>query len=52
MCDLYAMVGSMCGGASIFTMVAIALDRYNVIVKVKIKKNKIKKIQSNRFLLT
>ncbi|XP_012278711.1 rhodopsin [Orussus abietinus] len=33
MCDIYAMVGSLCGGASIWTMTAIALDRYNVIVK-------------------
>lgn len=34
MCDIYAMVGSLCGCASIWTMTAIALDRYNVIVKV------------------
>lgn len=34
MCDIYAMVGSLCGCASIWSMVAIALDRYNVIVKV------------------
>ncbi|XP_011311423.1 rhodopsin [Fopius arisanus] len=33
MCDIYAMVGSLCGGASIWTMTAIAYDRYNVIVK-------------------
>ncbi|KAK0163558.1 hypothetical protein PV327_007228 [Microctonus hyperodae] len=33
MCDIYAMVGSLCGGASIWTMTFIALDRYNVIVK-------------------
>ncbi|XP_024947873.1 rhodopsin isoform X2 [Cephus cinctus] len=33
MCDIYAMVGSLCGGASIWTMTAISLDRYNVIVK-------------------
>ncbi|XP_034938625.1 rhodopsin-like [Chelonus insularis] len=33
MCDIYAMVGSLCGGASIWTMTAIAMDRYNVIVK-------------------
>ncbi|XP_011882363.1 PREDICTED: rhodopsin-like [Vollenhovia emeryi] len=33
MCDIYAMVGSLCGGASIWTMTAVALDRYNVIVK-------------------
>ncbi|KOC59207.1 Rhodopsin [Habropoda laboriosa] len=33
MCDIYAMVGSLCGCASIWTMTAIALDRYNVIVK-------------------
>ncbi|XP_012261693.1 rhodopsin-like isoform X2 [Athalia rosae] len=33
MCDVYAMVGSLCGCASIWTMTAIALDRYNVIVK-------------------
>lgn len=36
MCDIYAMVGSLCGCASIWTMTAIALDRYNVIVKVRI----------------
>lgn len=35
MCELYAMIGGLCGGASIWTMVFIALDRYNVIVKVK-----------------
>lgn len=34
MCDIYAMVGSLCGCASIWTMSAIAFDRYNVIVKV------------------
>lgn len=34
MCDIYAMVGSLCGCASIWTMTAIALDRYNVIVRV------------------
>lgn len=34
MCDIYATVGSLCGCASIWTMTAIALDRYNVIVKV------------------
>lgn len=28
------MIGGLCGGASIWTMVFIALDRYNVIVKV------------------
>ncbi|XP_024877201.1 rhodopsin-like [Temnothorax curvispinosus] len=33
MCDIYAMVGSLCGCASIWTMTAIAFDRYNVIVK-------------------
>lgn len=33
MCDIYAMIGSLCGGASIWTMSFIALDRYNVIVK-------------------
>ncbi|KAK2579978.1 hypothetical protein KPH14_012238 [Odynerus spinipes] len=33
MCNIYAMVGSLCGCASIWTMTAIALDRYNVIVK-------------------
>ncbi|XP_076678582.1 long wavelength sensitive opsin 2 isoform X1 [Andrena cerasifolii] len=33
MCDIYAMVGSLCGCASIWSMTAIALDRYNVIVK-------------------
>ena len=34
MCDVYAMSGSICGCASIYTMVAVAADRYNVIVKV------------------
>lgn len=33
MCDIYAMVGSLCGCASIWTMTLVALDRYNVIVK-------------------
>nr|QWV42705.1 long wavelength sensitive opsin [Macrolycus sp. CRS 2021] len=33
MCELYGMFGSLFGCASIWTMVAIALDRYNVIVK-------------------
>ncbi|XP_016840672.1 rhodopsin-like isoform X2 [Nasonia vitripennis] len=33
MCDIYALIGSLCGGASIWTMTAIAYDRYNVIVK-------------------
>ncbi|XP_043288003.1 rhodopsin, long-wavelength-like isoform X2 [Venturia canescens] len=33
MCDIYAMIGSLCGGASIWTMTMIAYDRYNVIVK-------------------
>ncbi|XP_050539105.1 opsin-1-like [Daktulosphaira vitifoliae] len=32
-CELYAMAGSIFGNASIWTMVFIALDRYNVIVK-------------------
>lgn len=35
MCDIYALIGSLCGGASIWTMTAIAYDRYNVIVKVR-----------------
>ncbi|KAG5328013.1 OPSD protein, partial [Acromyrmex charruanus] len=33
MCDMHAMVGCLCGCASIWTMTAIALDKYNVIVK-------------------
>nr|BAQ54895.1 opsin, long-wavelength sensitive type [Epiophlebia superstes] len=33
MCQLYAFAGSLFGCASIWTMVTIALDRYNVIVK-------------------
>uniref|UniRef100_A0A0K8SBN6 G-protein coupled receptors family 1 profile domain-containing protein n=1 Tax=Lygus hesperus TaxID=30085 RepID=A0A0K8SBN6_LYGHE len=33
MCELYAMLGSLFGCASIWTMTFIALDRYNVIVK-------------------
>nr|CAI5858158.1 unnamed protein product [Callosobruchus analis] len=32
-CELYGMFGSLFGSASIWTMVFIALDRYNVIVK-------------------
>lgn len=34
MCELYGMLGSLFGCASIWTMTMIALDRYNVIVKV------------------
>lgn len=45
MCDIYAMVGSLCGCASIWTMTAIALDRYNVIVKVYIYMN----VDSNNY---
>lgn len=33
-CSLYGVVGSLFGVTSIWTMVVIALDRYNVIVKV------------------
>lgn len=33
MCELYGMLGSLFGCTSIWTMVVIALDRYNVIVK-------------------
>ncbi|XP_018351838.1 PREDICTED: rhodopsin-like isoform X1 [Trachymyrmex septentrionalis] len=33
MCDIHAIVASLCGCASIWTMTAIALDKYNVIVK-------------------
>jgi len=32
-CQLYAMVGAICGTTSILTMVVIGYDRYNVIVK-------------------
>jgi r-opsin len=32
MCELYAMFGSLFGCASIWTMVMIAVDRYNIIV--------------------
>nr|QWV42701.1 long wavelength sensitive opsin 1 [Calopteron sp. CRS 2021] len=32
-CELYGMLGSLFGSASIWTMTMIALDRYNVIVK-------------------
>ncbi|XP_066941478.1 rhodopsin-like [Macrobrachium rosenbergii] len=32
-CEIYAAVGSICGCASIWAMVFITLDRYNVIVK-------------------
>lgn len=34
-CEIYGMLGSLFGVTSIWTMVFIALDRYNVIVKVK-----------------
>jgi len=37
-CELYGMVGSLFGVTSIWTMVFIALDRYNVIVKVNKQK--------------
>lgn len=33
MCELYALLGSLFGCASIWTMTMIAFDRYNVIVK-------------------
>lgn len=33
MCELYAMLGSVFGCASIWSMTMIAFDRYNVIVK-------------------
>lgn len=33
MCEVYAMLGSLFGCASIWTMTMIAFDRYNVIVK-------------------
>ncbi|KAG8225139.1 Long wavelength sensitive opsin 9 [Ladona fulva] len=33
MCQIYGMLGSMFGCASIWTMTVIAMDRYNVIVK-------------------
>nr|BAQ54887.1 opsin, long-wavelength sensitive type [Epiophlebia superstes] len=33
MCQIYAMAGSLFGCASIWTMVTISMDRYNVIVK-------------------
>lgn len=33
-CTAYGVIGSMFGNTSIWTMVVIALDRYNVIVKV------------------
>ncbi|XP_046393055.1 rhodopsin-like [Ischnura elegans] len=33
MCQIYGMAGSLFGCASIWTMVTVALDRYNVIVK-------------------
>nr|APY20657.1 long wavelength sensitive opsin [Apertochrysa prasina] len=32
-CEIYAMLGSLFGSVSIWTMTMIALDRYNVIVK-------------------
>ncbi|XP_034508840.1 lateral eye opsin-like [Ailuropoda melanoleuca] len=33
MCELYGMIGSLFGSASIWSLVMITLDRYNVIVK-------------------
>ena len=33
MCELYGMVGSLFGSASIWSMVMITMDRYNVIVR-------------------
>lgn len=33
MCELYGMIGSLSGCASIWTLAVIAMDRYNVIVK-------------------
>uniref|UniRef100_A0A4Q8KCG8 U15-Deinotoxin-Dsu1a_1 n=1 Tax=Deinopis subrufa TaxID=1905329 RepID=A0A4Q8KCG8_DEISU len=33
MCEIYGMVGSLFGCVSIWTMVMIAIDRYNVIVR-------------------
>nr|WCQ76403.1 long wavelength sensitive opsin 2 [Agrilus zanthoxylumi] len=33
MCEIYGMLGSLFGCTSIWTMTAIAMDRYNVIVK-------------------
>ncbi|EEB14599.1 class A rhodopsin-like G-protein coupled receptor GPRop1, putative [Pediculus humanus corporis] len=33
MCEIYGLLGSLFGNASIWTMTMIALDRYNVIVK-------------------
>lgn len=32
-CEIYALIGSLCGTASIYSMCFITLDRYNVIVK-------------------
>lgn len=32
-CEIYAMLGSLFGSVSIWTMTIIAMDRYNVIVK-------------------
>ncbi|XKL60287.1 hypothetical protein PGB90_001303 [Kerria lacca] len=37
-CALYGMTGSLFGNTSIWTMIFIALDRYNVIVKVGFKR--------------
>lgn len=44
MCDIYALIGSLCGGASIWTMTAIAYDRYNVIVKVRKRVKRVKRV--------
>ncbi|XP_057668031.1 rhodopsin [Diorhabda carinulata] len=50
-CELYGMFGSLFGCASIWTMVFIALDRYNVIVKGLSAKPLTKKTALLRILL-
>jgi len=32
-CEIYGFIGSLCGTVSIWTMICITMDRYNVIVK-------------------
>ena len=52
-CKLFAMLGGICGTVSIFTMIMIGYDRYNVIVKglsaKKITKMKVSQKYSEKY---
>jgi hypothetical protein len=48
MCEVYGMAGSLFGCASIWSMTFIALDRYNVIVKVYDEGNFYLKLYTNQ----